>query len=94
MRFILSLALRLPVCSSRRKTASEKAATRGEHTLYCASVLRAADRLCCGAGRLMLGGASIGCLFKEVKPDQARECVDRAIEKGIRYVRTPTRQPI
>jgi aryl-alcohol dehydrogenase-like predicted oxidoreductase len=41
----------------------------------------------------MLGGASIGCLFKEVKPDQARECVDRAIEKGIRFVR-PTRQPI
>lgn len=46
-----------------------------------------------GAGcRLMLGGASIGCLFKEVKPDQARECVERAVEKGIRFVRlTPTR---
>ncbi len=35
----------------------------------------------------MLGGASIGCLFKEVKPDQARECIERAVEKGIRYVR-------
>jgi hypothetical protein len=37
--------------------------------------------------RLMLGGASIGCLFKEVKPDQARECIERAVEKGIRFVR-------
>ena len=35
----------------------------------------------------MLGGASIGCLFKEVKPDQARECIERAVELGIRYVR-------
>ena len=39
----------------------------------------------------MLGGASIGCLFKEVKPDQARECIERAVEKGIRYVRVVPR---
>ena len=39
----------------------------------------------------MLGGASIGCLFKEVKPDQARECIERAVEKGIRYVRVVSR---
>ena len=38
--------------------------------------------------QIMLGGASIGCLFKEVKPDQAKECVDRAVEAGIRYVDT------
>jgi D-threo-aldose 1-dehydrogenase len=51
------------------------------------SALRLRNR-CPQVAQLMLGGASIGCLFKEVTPESARDCIDRAVEAGIRYVDT------
>lgn len=38
--------------------------------------------------QLMFGGGAIGCLFKDVKPEAAKACVERALEVGIRYVDT------
>jgi D-threo-aldose 1-dehydrogenase len=38
--------------------------------------------------QLMFGASGFGCLFKEVEEDQCKECVDKALELGIKYIDT------
>jgi len=38
--------------------------------------------------QLMLGGAPLGCMYKEISTEQAKACVDRALELGVRYIDT------
>lgn len=38
--------------------------------------------------QLMLGGAPLACMYKDVTPEGAKACIDRALELGIRYIDT------